>query len=346
MSAKEVPWINIELECYSRQSKRRTLFYDWRSDNSAHLNSSTSSSAETSERESKKKRSAMETLDENAALQAVSRSDLQSGKNERTHFDQTLDSEKPLLIAFHGGSGQPEQMEKLTGFISLAKERNFFVAYPEGLNRHWNDGRDLPKRREIDDVDFLVKLIDHLRQSFPIDSKRVYACGISNGGFFAQYLAVRAPGLLAAVGSIAATVHEPMYRNLVIPQPIPIVFVIGKEDPVVPFAGGDIELARKKAGQVVPVEDALNYWIAANHADPCCSEVLLPVLESGDPTRVLKRVYSPLENGKPVVAFIVEGGGHAWPNGWQYYRERYIGTTSRQLDTSRELLDFFFQFSQ
>ncbi|MBA3993438.1 MAG: hypothetical protein C0469_07915 [Cyanobacteria bacterium DS2.3.42] len=257
--------------------------------------------------------------------------------------EQTLDSERPLLIAFHGGSGQSEQMEKLTGFMNLARQKNFFVAYPEGVNRHWNDGRDLPKRREIDDVEFLDKLIDHLRQSFPIDAKRVYACGISNGGFFAQYFAAHVPGVLAAVASVAATVHEPMYKGVKPAEPVPILFVVGKDDPVVPFSGGQIELASRKAGFVVSAEDSFKYWASANHAELQFVETELLVLQADDPSRVLKRTYPAGESGKPVVACIVEGGGHAWPMGWQFYRERYIGKTSQQLDTSREIVEFFFQ---
>lgn len=132
MSSKDVCWVNIELECSSR--KRRTLFYDCRE----------------------------RTLDGKAASQAVLHSAIEGYE---TSCDDRLDSRKPLLIAFHGGSGQPEQMEKLTGFISLAKEQKFFVAYPEGLNRGWNDGREVQARREIDDVEFLIKLVDRLRQS-------------------------------------------------------------------------------------------------------------------------------------------------------------------------------------
>ncbi|MCC7531593.1 MAG: prolyl oligopeptidase family serine peptidase [Candidatus Melainabacteria bacterium] len=259
---------------------------------------------------------------------------------------QILDSEKPLLIAFHGGAGQPEQMEKLTGFMEMGSENDFFVAYPEGVNRHWNDGRDLPRRREIDDVEFLVKLVDHLRQSFPVDTKRVYACGISNGGFFTQYLAARAPGIFAAVASVAATVHEPMYKGVKPVEPVPIMFVVGKDDPVVPFCGGEIELASRKAGRVVAAEQSFEYWVAANDAELRFIETELPVLREDDPTRVLKRVYPAGENGKPVVACIVEGGGHAWPKGWQYYRERYIGKTSQQLDTSRAVVEFCFQNSR
>ena len=307
-----MPWVNIELECSSR--KRRTLFYDCRKD----------------------------ALDGKAAAQAVGKN---ASERRFLSIDERLDSEKPLLIAFHGGSGQPEQMERLTGFIALAQQKNFFVAYPEGLNRAWNDGRDLPARMQIDDVEFLIELVDNLCESFPVDRKRVYACGISNGGFFAQYLAARAPGLLAAVGSGAATVHEPMHKKIEIPRPVPIMFVIGTDDPVVPFDGGPIELARKKSGFVVPAEAGFSYWTAANHAESEYCESRLPVLDASDPTRVLKRVYAPKESGKPVLAFIVEGGGHAWPLGWQYYRERYIGATSRQLHTSEEMFEFFCRFS-
>jgi polyhydroxybutyrate depolymerase len=258
---------------------------------------------------------------------------------------ETLDTERPLLIAFHGGSGQAEQMEKLTGFMALGGEQNFFVAYPQGINRGWNDGRDLPHRREIDDVEFIVKLVQYLCESFPIDRQRVFACGISNGGFFAQYLAVRAPGLIAAVASVAATVHEPMFNGEPPSEPVAIMFVVGKDDPVVPFCGGDIELARKKAGRVVRFDLGLNYWIAANHADSHCVETVLPLLNDEDGTRVVKRVFSVSETqklqAKPLVVCIVEGGGHAWPLGWQYYREKFIGKTSTQFETSSEIVRFF-----
>lgn len=243
-------------------------------------------------------------------------------------------------------------MEKLTGLMSLASEQDFFVAYPQGINRGWNDGRDLPHRREIDDVEFIVKLVDHLCESFPVDRQRVFACGISNGGFFAQYLAVRAPGLLAGIASVAATVHEPMFNGIAPAEPVSIMFVLGKDDPVVPFFGGDIELARKKAGQVVAFDLGINFWLrcnhrsAADHADFQCIETVLPLLSDDDGTRVVKRVYAVSEqgksNGKPVVAYIIEGGGHAWPCGWQYYREKFIGKTSIQFECSRSVLQFFF----
>ena len=148
-----------------------------------------------------------------------------------------------------------------------------------------------------------------------------------------------------------------MYKTIAPLEPVPIMFVVGKDDPVIPFAGGEIELASRKAGLVVSAEDSFNYWAAANHAGSEFEEQILPALPADglteltgfadctDETRVLKRTYS-AANGKPVVVYIIEGGGHAWPGGWQYYREKYIGKTSQQLDASSEILSFLWQFKR
>ena len=42
-----------------------------------------------------------------------------------------------------------------------------------------------------------------------------------------------------------------------------------------------------------------------------------------------------------MVLFSVHGGGHTWPNGEQYLPEGIIGKTTRDLDASEQLWDFF-----
>ncbi|MBC7997721.1 MAG: prolyl oligopeptidase family serine peptidase [Leptolyngbya sp.] len=260
--------------------------------------------------------------------------------------DQIGREKLPLLLAFHGGLGRPEQMEKLTGFMALAETYGICVAYPEGIKRYWNDGRDLEKRRGIDDITFVENLIDHLRESLPIDQKRVYACGISNGGFFCQYLLTQSSSRFAAVASVAATVHEPMFMSLRPAEPVPIMFVVGDEDPVVPYAGGEIELAGKKSGTVVAFEQGLRYWVEHNKALTQARESILESVVAHDPTRIRRIDFDATAGGAPVVVFVVEGGGHTWPSGWQFFRERFIGKTSRQLDASRAILDFVMQYSK
>jgi len=39
--------------------------------------------------------------------------------------------------------------------------------------------------------------------------------------------------------------------------------------------------------------------------------------------------------------YVVEGGGHTWPGGWQYFPERIIGKTTVNMDASEEIMAFF-----
>lgn len=96
----------------------------------------------------------------------------------------------PLVLLFHGGGGQARGVDKATGgMAALADEKGFAVAYPNGIDRHWNDGRP--------DLTATDKLVD---------PSRVYATGISNGGFFSQYLALKCPDKIAAVAPVVASV--------------------------------------------------------------------------------------------------------------------------------------------
>ena len=106
-----------------------------------------------------------------------------------------------LVLVFHGGGGHASNMPSFTKFDSVADANNFIVAYPESVNKSWNDTRNLSP---ADDVGFIRTLIANLSKSHKIDAKRIYATGISNGGFFSQRLACDLTDQFAAVASIAA----------------------------------------------------------------------------------------------------------------------------------------------
>jgi polyhydroxybutyrate depolymerase len=42
-----------------------------------------------------------------------------------------------------------------------------------------------------------------------------------------------------------------------------------------------------------------------------------------------------------VKLYVIEGGGHTWPGGWQYLPEKIIGKTSQVIDASEEIITFF-----
>ncbi len=64
---------------------------------------------------------------------------------------------RPLLVALHGGGGTAEQMMAFSRFNRIAAREGFAVAYPQGVDRRWNDGRVFRGRGETDadDVAFV-----------------------------------------------------------------------------------------------------------------------------------------------------------------------------------------------
>jgi len=76
-------------------------------------------------------------------------------------------SQPPLVLVLHGGGkGDGLTAAKYLGFTSLADSQGFVVAYPNGIDNYWRDGRGYTHRGEsdttVDDVGFISQLIDHL----------------------------------------------------------------------------------------------------------------------------------------------------------------------------------------
>ena len=101
-------------------------------------------------------------------------------------------------------------MDRLTHLNNSADKHHFLVVYPDGYRSSWADGRG-PSPAEaagVDDVRFISELIDKLRGEFPIDVNRIYATGISNGGFMSDRLACELSAKIAGIGVVAATMGE------------------------------------------------------------------------------------------------------------------------------------------
>ena len=108
-------------------------------------------------------------------------------------FSQTQSA--PLVFALHGGGGQGRRFDQQASqgtLTAAANERGVVLVFPEGVNRQWHDGRTahLNTKQTIDDVGFIAKIIDRMVNHYGINPKRVYATGISNGGFMAVRLAM------------------------------------------------------------------------------------------------------------------------------------------------------------
>ena len=97
---------------------------------------------------------------------------------------------------------------------------------------------------KADDVAFIGKLLDDLGTVVTVDEKRVYACGMSNGGMMCYRLAAELSDRIAAVAPVAGTIAIDESKPK---RPVPVIHFHGTKDTIVPF-----EAAKGKA----PVHEA------------------------------------------------------------------------------------------
>lgn len=248
----------------------------------------------------------------------------------------------PLVIALHGGGGKGSGMNKLSGFNEIADKNNFVVVYPDGIDKQWNDGRsDFLLNDKINDVKFISKLIDTLKVLYNIDTNRVYATGISNGGIMSFRLACELSNKIAAFAPVAASMPESPAYDCKPVRPVPMMLIFGDEDPLIPFNGGEISVfGLRTRGKVIPVEQTVNYWVNSNGCNIVPTETKINAVPD-DGTEVSKKVYSSKTGNADVEFWLVTGGGHTWPGGLQYLPKIVIGKTSKEFNASEEIWKFF-----
>jgi polyhydroxybutyrate depolymerase len=246
----------------------------------------------------------------------------------------------PLVLALHGRLGTGAEMLKLSGLTAIAQQERFMVVYPDGVGRSWADGRNTTpaSKQGVDDVAFLSALIDEFVLKRGADPSRVYVLGMSNGGFMSLTLGCKAAEKVTAVGSVTGFLGLELSKSCSPARAVPVAIIAGDADPIVPFAGGELQGGR---GTIIGAVDTFSLWRRLNG---CQSEPTLTTLTDEDPndgTRVARREVSDCRDGSRVRLDVVKGGGHTWPRGDRYLPEGIIGKTSRDLDASADLWRFF-----
>lgn len=133
----------------------------------------------------------------------------------QTYVLQGLPNGAPLVLVMHGSGENGAQIRIGTGygFERLADEHRFAVVYPDSHTFDWNDcskvGDFSVNGHEVDDVVFLNALADKLITDINLDQSRVFATGVSAGGFMSIRLALEAPSRFGAVAAVAANVPAP-----------------------------------------------------------------------------------------------------------------------------------------
>lgn len=249
----------------------------------------------------------------------------------------------PLVLLFHRENQKAADFAVLTGFNTISDRYNFLAVYPQAVKGTWNDGRKINWSHTYDDVGFVKKLIEHLEQTWNIDRSKVYAAGYGNGGFFTQKLALDLPEQFAAVSSVAATLPKIVVSKRKAHEPISILLILGKSDPIVPFDGGYIGSGKfkKHRGLVVSASETVKFWVDENRCSSRYKQGDWPDVDPTDECRVKWLQYSDCPKDSEVVVFAVIGGGHCWPGARVDQSKRKYGVMCRDLDASMEIWRFF-----
>ncbi|PLX02108.1 MAG: hypothetical protein C0595_12320, partial [Marinilabiliales bacterium] len=177
---------------------------------------------------------------------------------------------------------------------------------------------------------FTSALIDSLSALYNIDTDRVYATGMSNGGFMSFLLACQLGDKIAAVAPVAGSMTPETYDECSPIHSMPILQFHGTTDNVVPYDG---------AIWTRPVQDAIDYWVDYNNCYPLPTTIQIPDTDPNDGSTVEHIIYPTGDNGVSTEHFKIYGGGHTWPG------SAFGGSgTNYDINASAEIWKFFLKY--
>lgn len=242
----------------------------------------------------------------------------------------------PLVLALHGTGASPRLMGHLTHLPRFAHHAPFILVLPAALGEQgtedfsraaaWNAGPGCgcPDFADVDDEGFLLALLDHLESTLPVDRKRVYTCGFSNGGRMVYRLLFHAAHRFAAFSVIASAPGLPLPESL---PPRGLIVFHGTEDQHILYGGGIGPLGRPIPSP--PVEETV-HRIA---------------LLMGAPSKLKRKTlgahvcHSARAGEAEVALWTVQDQGHAWPGGKAWSSEAAL--PAADLPATDLIWDFF-----
>lgn len=240
-----------------------------------------------------------------------------------THVGKGTDPTKPapLVLVLHGYGGTGAEQLGYYGLRAIADEAGFVVVAPDGTvdgtgRRFWNatDTCCNFEDKAVDDVAYLVGVVEEAKKRRPIDPKRVYVVGLSNGGSMAMRLACdAAPTFAAAVSQAGLFFSDP--ARCVPKEPVAFRHLHGTADKLVPYDGGAIGGAihpKAKPRTLLSAKALVAAFAKADGCQPALVElpakIDLDVTLAGAETTVAR--HEGCAKGSAAELWTVTGAGH------------------------------------
>lgn len=211
----------------------------------------------------------------------------------------------PVVFCFHG-LGQDAVMFCVSGANMPAKsdEAGFILVMPNGYSNSWNAGTCCGDAitQKLDEVGFVRAVFAEISKHLNIDLSRVYATGLSNGGYMSYRMACEASDLFAAVAPGAGAIgsadigggtNADSDLTACMAKGVSVLDIHGTEDPLIPYDKQKPSLDR----------------VAMQNGCMLSQKPAAQPASAGDTTCVS---YEGCRAGVDITGCSVKGGGHVW----------------------------------
>jgi polyhydroxybutyrate depolymerase len=298
--------------------------------------------------------------------------EVQINEHTRTfvvHLPQGYDSQQhyPVAIMLHGRDQDAAEMARLTHFNQFADQDGIIAVYPNALNGrragaagqppNYRRGpygrrgpfgrgpgyppgqRNDPERRQgaargPEDIPFLNRVIDKVATHYSVDTRRIYAIGLGEGGFMAMRMGCNMADRIAAFATVAAAM--PKNLNCIPSRPTAVLLMNGTDDHIVNYGGGHYKDGML---ELLSAENSAKEWARLNRCSEKPTESKLPALQKGGKDTKVYLFDGCRENAQ-VALYAIKDGGHTWPGGEQYMSEKEVGKTSNALNANETIWSF------
>jgi poly(3-hydroxybutyrate) depolymerase len=231
----------------------------------------------------------------------------------------------PALFHFPGLFETPLFAEFFGRMADYARTRGFIMITPEHHGTGWQGVAGGQPGRDVDDPGFVSALQDVLVRRFHADPRRLYASGMSNGGFFTSKLACENKRF-AAFAPVSGQLQDQAACHP--GRAVPVLMIHGDADPIVPYATATA---------------AAPFWARNNGCGTTTTDTDLPDAHPSDGTTVTEHAYNGCPAAAPVILYQVKGGGHNWPGGTPYLGP-LLGGTTQDIDANAVIWNFVSRF--
>ncbi len=229
-----------------------------------------------------------------------------------------------LVLVLHGSTGfslrypfwffRSSFIEEYSEFSNIADEKGFIVVYPNAKLDFYTNGFDynygyvpggVPKF--VDDLGFISDLINKMKQTYNINSSRIYVTGLSDGAAITYSIGAYLSDIVAAIAPVAGTIggcfslENDNYYQIPIPaNPVSVIIFHGTNDSLIAYeGGGDYNMSS--------VNESVSFWVEHNDCGPT------PEINISESGKIIERTYTNGEKGTEVILFTTVGGEHWWP---------------------------------